>query len=64
MKKSGFTITEMVVTLSILAILLAIGAPNFKEFISNGNMVSNTNGMMEPLTMRGWRQLNVVLLCI
>ncbi len=46
MKKSGFTVIEMLVTLSILAILLAIGVPSFKEFMSSGNMVSNANGMI------------------
>ncbi|WP_166371785.1 GspH/FimT family protein [Psychromonas sp. SA13A] len=46
MKKSGFTITEMLITLSILAILLALSVPNFRNLISNGNMVSNTNAMI------------------
>jgi type IV fimbrial biogenesis protein FimT len=46
MKKSGFTLTEMLVTLSILAILLAIGAPNFRNLISSSNMVANANGMI------------------
>lgn len=46
MKKSGFTITEMLVTLSILAILLAIAGPSFKEFMSSSKMVSNANGMI------------------
>jgi type IV fimbrial biogenesis protein FimT len=46
MKKSGFTLVEMLVTISILAILLAIGAPAFKDLISSGNMVSNANGMI------------------
>lgn len=46
MKKSGFTLTEMLVTLSVLAILMSVAAPNFKTFIGNGNMVSNANGMI------------------
>jgi len=46
MKKSGFTIIEMLITLSILAILLAIASPSFKNLISSGNMVSNTNSMI------------------
>ncbi|GLS92602.1 hypothetical protein GCM10007916_36740 [Psychromonas marina] len=46
MKKSGFTVIELLVTLSILAIVLAIGVPNFKSFIDNGNMVSNANGVI------------------
>ena len=46
MKKSGFTLVEMLVTISILAIILAIGAPAFKDLISSGNMVSNANSMI------------------
>ncbi|GLS92596.1 hypothetical protein GCM10007916_36680 [Psychromonas marina] len=46
MKKSGFTMIEMLITLSILAILLAIAAPNFKNLMSSSNMVSNANGMI------------------
>lgn len=46
MKKSGFTLTEMLVALSIFAIVLAIGAPSFNAFVSNGNMTSNANGMI------------------
>lgn len=46
MKKSGFTVIEMLITLSILAILLALSVPNFRNLISNSNMVSNTNAMI------------------
>lgn len=46
MKKSGFTLVEMLVTIAILAILLGIGVPSFKNSISSSNMVSNTNGMI------------------
>jgi len=46
MKKSGFTVIEMLITLSILAILLALSVPNFRHLISNSNMVSNTNAMI------------------
>ncbi|MEL0659065.1 GspH/FimT family pseudopilin [Psychromonas arctica] len=46
MKKSGFTLVEMLITISILAILLAIGVPSFKSAISNSNMISNANGMI------------------
>jgi len=46
MKKSGFTLVEMLVTIAILAILLGIGVPSFKNSINNSNMVSNANGMI------------------
>lgn len=37
---------EMLITISILAILLAIAVPNFKSMMSSSNMVSNANGMI------------------
>ena len=46
MKNSGFTIIEVLVALSILAIVLSIGAPGFKTFINSSNMVANSNGMI------------------
>lgn len=46
MKKLGFTLIEMLITLVILALLLLFGIPSFSEFKSNGNMVSNANGMI------------------
>ena len=46
MRNSGFTVVEMLVSLAILAILLSIGVPNFKGFISSSNMVSNSNDMV------------------
>lgn len=46
MKKSGFTLVEMLITISISAILLAVALPSFKNTINSSNMVSNTNGMI------------------
>ncbi len=37
---------EMLITIAILAIVLTIGAPAFKEFINSSNMVSNSNDML------------------
>ena len=31
----GFTLVELMVTISVLAILLAVGAPSFNEFVAN-----------------------------
>lgn len=46
MKTLGFTVVELLVTLSIMAILLAIAPPSFNAFIKGSNMVSNSNGMV------------------
>ena len=46
MKKTGFTLVEMLITLSILAVLLAVTAPSFNNLMSSSKMVSNANGMI------------------
>lgn len=44
-KKSeyGFTLIELMVTLAVAAIILGLGLPNFKEFISGNAMTSKAN---------------------
>ncbi len=37
---------EMLITIAILAIVLTIGVPGFKEFMNSSNMVSNSNDML------------------
>lgn len=46
----GFTLIEMMVTLAILAILLAFAAPSFTSFRRNSEMVSVTNNFVAALT--------------
>lgn len=45
----GFTLVELIVTIAVLAILLAIAIPNFQVFIVNGRMTSAANDMMTTL---------------
>ncbi len=47
----GFTLIEMMVTIAILAILLAIGIPSFQQLIANNRIVTNTNDMIADLAM-------------
>lgn len=42
-KKSGFTLTEMLVTIVILGITLGIGVPGFNSFLNNSSMVSSSS---------------------
>lgn len=46
MKKSGFTLTELLITIAILAMTLAIGVPSFNDFLSNSSMASSSNNMI------------------
>lgn len=47
--KSGFTLIELMVTLSVLAILLTIATPNLRMFIQNSRLMSQTTGLVGDL---------------
>ena len=46
---SGFTLIELMVTITILAILLAIGVPSFGSMIRSGQVASETNTFLAAL---------------
>lgn len=46
MKNKGFTIVEMMVTLSILAIVLFIAVPSFSSFLNGSAMNANQNALI------------------
>src|SRR5271156_5209026 len=43
---SGFTMTELIVTMSIVAILLAIGIPSFKYVTVSNRISTEVNGLL------------------
>ena len=47
--QSGFTVTELVVVVSIVAILMAIGAPSYKYVTTSNRISSEINGLLGDL---------------
>ncbi|MBT8119350.1 MAG: GspH/FimT family pseudopilin [Gammaproteobacteria bacterium] len=50
MKKfSGFTLIELMITLFIVGILLAVGVPSMKTFMQSNQLVASTNELISAL---------------
>jgi type IV fimbrial biogenesis protein FimT len=47
----GFTIIELMITISVLAILLAIGVPAFNEVVRNNRTAAQTNEFVGALSL-------------
>jgi type IV fimbrial biogenesis protein FimT len=47
----GFTLVELMVTVSIAAILLAVGVPSFSRLIAANRMASQTNELVSSLNL-------------
>jgi type IV fimbrial biogenesis protein FimT len=45
-RASGFSMTELIVTMSIVAILLAIGIPSFKYVTASNRITTEVNGLL------------------
>jgi type IV fimbrial biogenesis protein FimT len=61
----GFTLIEMVVTVSIVAILATIAAPNFRTFVLNNRLTSTSQELLRTLqsarSEATKRQKNIVI---
>ena len=48
---SGFTLVELMVTVAVLAILLAIALPNYQAFVLNSRMTAQANDFLASLQL-------------
>lgn len=48
---TGFTLIEMMITVSIASLLLALAVPSFKSLISENNVVTSTNDLTSSIRM-------------
>lgn len=49
--KRGFTLIELMVTIAVLAILLAVAIPSYQTFVMNSRMASQTNDLITALSL-------------
>jgi len=50
-KQTGFTLIELMFTIVVLAVLLGIGVPNFRDFVRNSRMTSAANDLLADLNL-------------
>src|SRR3979490_664772 len=48
-RRAGFTLIELMVTLSVAAILMAIAIPNIRNFIRNNRLTSGVNDLLHSI---------------
>ncbi|HLQ13231.1 MAG TPA: GspH/FimT family pseudopilin [Steroidobacteraceae bacterium] len=48
-RRAGFTLIELMVTLSVAAILMAIAIPNIRNFLSNNRLTSGVNDLLHSI---------------
>lgn len=47
----GFTLIELMITLSVMAILMAIALPNFQSFVQNSRITTQANSFITALML-------------
>ena len=50
-RQRGFTLIELIITVAIVAILLAIGVPSFQEMMRNNRVAAHTNDRLSSLNL-------------
>jgi type IV fimbrial biogenesis protein FimT len=48
-KNSGFTLIELMITLFIVGILLAVGVPSMRTFLQNNQLIATTNELVSAI---------------
>ncbi len=48
-RQSGFTIIELMITVTVAGILLAVGIPSFQELIKSNRLTTQTNSLLTAL---------------
>lgn len=51
MAASGFTLIELMVTVSVMAILLGLAAPSFRDFIINNRLTAQINDLVADISL-------------
>lgn len=51
MKRNGFTLVELVVTLAVVAILLTVGIPSMRDLIRNARLTATSNMWVASLNI-------------
>jgi len=50
-KQRGFTLTELLITVAVLGVLLAVGLPSFKQLIASNRIATQANEFMVALNL-------------
>lgn len=50
-RSAGFTLIELMFTVAVLALLLALGVPNFRDFLRNSRQTAAANGLLADINV-------------
>jgi len=50
-KQTGFTLIELMFTIVVLAVLLGIGVPNFRDFVRNSRLTAAANDLLADVNL-------------
>lgn len=50
-RENGFTLVELLISLVVVTVLLAMGVPSFKEFVKNNRLSAQSNGLISALQL-------------